>query len=75
MVGIDAGSSPTFGGGNSHTSIAPNINVVVQGSPGASPQDHARMGAEIAKAAGQHLQQMIGQEILTERRPGGILRS
>jgi hypothetical protein len=57
-----------------HTSIAPNINVVVQGSPGASPEDHQRMGAEIAKAAGEHLQAMIAKEILTQRHPGGALR-
>src|SRR4051812_1592928 len=62
---VGGGSSGSIGGGNSHTMIAPNISVNVQGSPGATPADHARMGAEIAKAASQHIQALIGQEIMT----------
>lgn len=55
------------------THIAPMINVTVQGSPGQSPQDHARTGAAVAKAAQQHISAMIGDEIRNQMRPGGIL--
>ena len=34
----------------------------------------AAMGEAVAKAAGQHIQRMIGEEIRTQMRPGGILR-
>jgi hypothetical protein len=72
--GLVGGGSPgSIGGGNSHTMIAPAINVTVQGQPGATQADHARMGAEIAKAAGAHISALIGQEIRTQTRPGGLL--
>jgi hypothetical protein len=51
--------------------VAPQIAVKVQGSPGQSPQDHARMGEQIARAASEHIQQMIGSEIRNQTRPGG----
>jgi hypothetical protein len=60
--------------GGSVTHISPSIAVTVQGSAGQSPQDHARMGAEVAKAAGAHIQAMIGDELRNQMRPGGILR-
>src|SRR4051794_20657429 len=70
--GLVGGGSPgSIGGGNAgHTTIAPAITVNVTGQPGATPQDHARMGETIAKAAGEHIQRMIGQEIRTQTRPG-----
>lgn len=54
--------------------IAPQISVSVQGSAGASPQDHARMGENIAQAAQHHIKSMIAAELRTATRPGGILR-
>lgn len=56
------------------TTIAPSINVSVQGSPGQSEQDHARMGENIAAAASHHIRTMIAAELRTATRPGGILR-
>jgi hypothetical protein len=53
--------------------IAPSIAVTVQGSPGMSPGDHARMGESIAKAAGDSIKQMIAAELRTQTRPGGVL--
>lgn len=54
--------------------IAPSIAVTVQGNPGMSPGDHARMGESIAKAAGDSIKRMIAAELRTQTRPGGILR-
>jgi hypothetical protein len=70
-LGSPSSGAPMIGGQTTH--IAPMINVTVHGSPGQSPQDHARMGAAVAKAAGQHIQAMIGDEIRKQGRPGGIL--
>lgn len=47
--------------------VAPQIAV----NPRQSPQDHARMGEQIARAASEHIQQMIGSEIRNQTRPGG----
>jgi phage-related minor tail protein len=72
---VGGGGSPgSIGGGNSHIVIAPSIAVTVQGSPGQSPQDHQRMGETIAKAAQQHIQRTVGDELRKQIRPGGILR-
>jgi hypothetical protein len=65
-------ASTMIGGQTTH--ISPSIAVTVQGSPGASPADHARMGEAIAKSAQASMLAMIGQEIRTQMRPGGILR-
>ncbi|QDM27563.1 hypothetical protein FNL56_16620 [Tardiphaga sp. vice304] len=67
----EAGSAPIVGG---QTTIAPTINVTVAGSAGASPKDHAAMGAAIAKSAEQSMRAMIISELRTQIRPGGILR-
>jgi hypothetical protein len=72
MVGAGSGASGPIMHSMSST-VAPTINVVVQGSPGASSQDHARMGQDIAKAAGAHIQAMVGGEIRNQMRPGGLL--
>jgi hypothetical protein len=72
MVGGKGSPMPVIHGPTSN--IAPTINVTVQGSPGASSQDHAAMGAAVATAAGAHIQKMIGDEIRTQMRPGGVLR-
>jgi hypothetical protein len=64
-------STTQIGGTTNH--FSPSIAVTVQGSPGQSPQDHARMGAEVAKAAGAHIQAMIGDQLRTQMRPGGVL--
>ena len=69
---VGGGSSAPIMGGHS-TTIAPTIAVSVQGSPGQSSQDHARMGETIAKAASAQIQQMIGAELRTQMRPGGLL--
>lgn len=71
MVGGAGSPMPVIHGLASN--IAPTINVAVQGSPGSSPQDHAAMGAAVAKAAGAHIQRMIGDELRTQMRPGGVL--
>lgn len=65
-------ASSMIGGQTTH--ISPTINVAVQGSPGASPADHAAMGAIIAKSAQASMQAMIAQEFRTQMRPGGIFR-
>jgi hypothetical protein len=57
-----------------NTTIAPAIHVTVQGSPGATPGDHRRLAESIAKAAQDSLQQMVGQELRRQTRPGGLLR-
>lgn len=54
--------------------IAPQIAVTVQGSPGQSAQEHARMGENIAQAAQHHIKSMIAAELRTATRPGGWLR-
>ncbi|SFJ24460.1 hypothetical protein [Bradyrhizobium sp. Gha] len=56
------------------TTIAPSINVSVQGSPGSSPADHQRMGETIAQTAQHHIKTMIAAELRTAMRPGGVLR-
>lgn len=63
MVCADAAPGSIGSGSGNATTIAPTIHVNVQGSPGQSPQYHQRLGAEIAKAAGQHLQKLIGDEL------------
>jgi hypothetical protein len=50
------------------------FNVTVAGSAGASPKDHAAMGAAIAKSAEQSIRMMIMSELRTQNRPGGTLR-
>jgi hypothetical protein len=64
--------APMIGG--SQTTIAPSFHVTVQGSPGASPADHAKMGEAVAKAAEHQIRSMIGAELRTQMRPGGVLR-
>jgi hypothetical protein len=71
--GVIGGGTPAPLFGASHT-IAPTINVAVQGNPGGSSHDHARMGQAIAEAAQVHIQKMIGDEIRQQMRPGGVLR-
>lgn len=73
-------SSVTGAGGSAgsmvnsnQVTVAPTIAVTVQGSPGASSQDHAAMGEMIAKSAMTHVQKMMGEEIRRQMRPGGIL--
>lgn len=71
--GIVDGTSliPSFGG----TSIvAPSIAVTVQGSPGQSNTDHQKMGENIAKAAMEHVREMMAKELYEQRRPGGLLQ-
>jgi hypothetical protein len=60
--------------GGNQTTIAPTFHVTVQGQPGASAADHAKMGEAVAKAAEAQIQALIGKEIRTQSRPGGILR-
>jgi hypothetical protein len=65
-------STTQIGGQTTH--ISPSIAVNVQGQPGASPADHAAMGAAIAKAAHETTRALIASELRTQMRPGGILR-
>ncbi|TAI63461.1 hypothetical protein [Bradyrhizobium sp. Leo170] len=87
LEAINAGAIPAFadGGlvgsgsdapmiGGSQTTIAPNIQVSVQGNPGMSSADHQRMGENIGKAAMDTIRGMVAQELRTQTRPGGILR-
>lgn len=60
--------------GGQTTHISPSISVNVQGQPGATPAQHAAMGAAIAKAAHDTTKAMIANEIRTQMRPGGIFR-
>ncbi|QDM32019.1 hypothetical protein FNL55_12285 [Tardiphaga sp. vice352] len=71
VAGPQAGLAPIVGG---QTTISPTINVSVQGSAGSSPEDHAAMGAAIAKSAEQSIRTMIVSELRTQIRPGGMLR-
>ena len=70
---VGGGTSAPMIGAMQHV-IAPSINVSVNGSPGGSQQDHARTGQAIAEAAHAHIQELIGKELRTQMRPGGILR-
>ena len=70
---MGGGSPPSLIAGN-QTTIAPTFHVTVQGQPGASANDHAKMGETIAKAAEQSMRSMIAQELRTQSKPGGILR-
>lgn len=65
-------ASTMIGGTTNH--ISPSIAVTVQGSPGSTPQQHAEMGAAIAKSAQASMQALIASEIRTQTRPGGVLR-
>ncbi len=60
-----------YGGGGA--TIAPTIQVSVQGSPGASQADHERMGATIAKAVNDSVKSMMAAELRTQMRPNGLL--
>ncbi|MDB5616172.1 hypothetical protein [Tardiphaga sp.] len=71
VAGPQAGAAPMVG---SQTTIAPTFNVTVAGQAGASPEDHAAVGAAIARSAAHHMQTMIISEIRTQMKPGGILR-
>ncbi|OAF13920.1 phage tail tape measure C-terminal domain-containing protein [Bradyrhizobium neotropicale] len=73
--GLVGGGSPAAPMIASHQSvIAPSISVSVQGNPGMSEQDHARMGENIAQAAQHHIRTMIADELRTATRPGGWMR-
>ncbi len=72
--GAVAGAAQSIGGVVNAPTIAPTFNVSVQGNPGASKEDHAKMGETIAKAAEHSLRQMIARELRAQMRPGGILR-
>ena len=61
--------------GGQITHISPSISVNVQGQPGATPAQHAEMGAAIAKAAHDTTRAMIADEIRTQMRPGGLFRT
>jgi hypothetical protein len=65
-------STTQIGGTTTH--ISPSINVSVQGQAGATPAQHAEMGAAIAKAAHDTTKAMIADELRTQMRPGGVLR-
>ena len=67
---VGGNSAPMFAAG---PTIAPSIAVTVQGSPGQSATDHAAMGENVAKAAMNSIRKLIGDEIRTQIRPGGIL--
>jgi hypothetical protein len=56
------------------TTVAPTVNVTVQGSPGASTADHAAMGETIAKQIGPAIQQLVAKELRTQSRPGGMFK-
>jgi hypothetical protein len=71
IMGSPGAAAPLIG----HSSvIAPSINVSVQGSPGMSSADHARMGETIASQIKPAIQDLIGQELRRQSRPGGMLR-
>jgi hypothetical protein len=70
LVGGTA-SAPMIGG---HTVIAPSIAVTVQGSPGQSAADHAKLGENIARSVEPAIRKMVADEIRTQQRPGGIMR-
>jgi hypothetical protein len=55
------------------TTIAPVIQVSVQGSAGSTPEQHAAMGETIAKSVGPAVREMIVKEMRTQTRPGGLL--
>ncbi|MEH2542809.1 hypothetical protein [Bradyrhizobium sp. AZCC 1699] len=67
------GSVPALSGGN-QTTVAPTINVTVQGSPGASQADHDALG----KVIGRHVQDAVDaavvKQLRTQMRPGGLLK-
>ncbi|MCA6124570.1 hypothetical protein J6500_22130 [Bradyrhizobium sp. WSM 1704] len=54
--------------------VAPSIEVTVQGGAGQSSADHERMGATIAKSLETRVQRMIGEAIMKQIKPGGILK-
>jgi len=65
-------STTQIGGQTTH--ISPSIAVNVQGQPGATPAQHAEMGANIAKQINESMQAMVGAELRNQMRPGGIFR-
>lgn len=69
-IGWPEQAAAQFGGRSSV--IAPSINVTVQGSAGASPAEHAKMGEAIANAANDHIKKMVSDELRTRQRPGGV---
>lgn len=71
--GVMGGGTPAPMFGGNQTNIAPVFNVTVQGQPGASGKDHAEMGQAIAKSLEQQVRALIGSELRTQSRPGGIL--
>lgn len=67
------GSVPALGSGN-QTTVAPTINVTVQGNPGGSQADHERMGQTIASQIEPAVRALVAKELRTQTRPGGILK-
>jgi Holliday junction resolvase-like predicted endonuclease len=67
------GSVPALSGG-SQTTVAPVVNVTVQGSPGASQADHEAMGRTIASQIEPAIRGIVAKELRIQMRPGGILR-
>ena len=61
--GGTVGSVPALGAGN-QTTIAPTVNVTVQGNAGSSPADHDALG----KAIGRHVQDAVDAAVVKQMR-------
>ena len=66
--------SGAMSGGGSTMNVSPTINVSVEGGS-RGPQADAAMGAQLAKTVSDSIKGMIAQELRTQSRPGGTLRS
>lgn len=66
------GSAPALGGGH-QTTVAPTINVTVQGNPGASEAADEALGRKIARRVSDAVDAAVAKQIRTQMRPGGLL--
>lgn len=71
--GYVGGSTGPMIGSIGGATIAPVIQVSVQGSPGQTAGEHAAMGETIAKSIGPALQSLVTKELRAQMRPGGLL--
>ncbi|MGY3575291.1 hypothetical protein [Bradyrhizobium sp. USDA 4504] len=59
---------------SSSVTVAPTINVTVQGNPGQSSADHQAMGQKIGRQIEPTIRQIVVKEVRAQMRPGGILK-
>lgn len=71
--GLVGPSAPLGAAGSNVVHVAPQISIKVEGGS-QGPQADAKMAEMLGKHLDQQVRRIIGDELRTQRRPGGILR-